>query len=333
MSDYIENKVRKWGDRKCRETNLRLEYLEKKLFSSYKICLPPQPDFWARIQKWIENANGNEDLEKELFNSINEIFYIGPDEFDELFRRAYNGPIARWLIDLYDIDVTNIKTAKEALIEEVKHTLFCPISDSFNINHFYHINNIPGEADIRPEWRTLEMLGDQQQIRNLFNNNQIRNIVLLEDFVGGGSQASDSLIFANNFSDVVSILYVPLIICPEGLVNTEKLSQRLGFLFEPVLPLSVDMFVQKATFHNEPKQMDDLRTLANKTYLTVSNGQAPGARNPVDGRFLKPYYPLGWDQTGGLVVMHTNTPDNTLPMFHFKSVRWEPIFPRHSRNE
>ena len=61
------------------------------------------PDFWSRIVSWIKNANGNEELEKRLFKSINSLFYIGPYEFNELYRQAYNGPIARWLIDKYNV--------------------------------------------------------------------------------------------------------------------------------------------------------------------------------------------------------------------------------------
>ena len=46
----------------------------------------------------------------------------------------------------------------------------------------------------------------------------------------------------------------------------------------------------------------------------------------------KPYTPFGYKRTGGLVVMHSNTPDNSLPVIHHESDTWAPIFKRHSRN-
>lgn len=330
MSDFVEKKVREWGDRESRETNLRLQYLEKRLFSTYECSLPPHTEFWARMAKWIENANGDRALEIDLFNSINQIFYIGPDEFNELYRRAYNGPIARWFIEKTKIDFSNIHKAKQALIAEVKHTWFCPISDSLRINHFYHLNRIPVTAELRPDWRTLQALGDEAKIIKYIRHKQIRHIILLEDFVGGGSQARDALIFACKFSRYVSILFVPLLICPSGLQFLKQLAVSHGFDISPVLPLSNEIFVQSVAQSGESPEMARLRDLASKTYLSVTNGQPPGELDS-NNTPKKPYHPLGWHETGGLVVMYTNTPDNTLPMFHWHSLSWNPIFPRHSR--
>ncbi len=330
MSKFIEDRVRNWNDKDARETNRRLEYLEKKLFHTYDMSQPPNPEFWTRLKCWIENAKGVEDLEIDLFNSLNQIFYIGPLEFNELYRRAFNGPVSRWLLDKTSIDFSDINRAKALLNDEIKHTLFCPVSDSLKINHFYHINNISTSADIRPEWRTLQKLGDQTAISSYLNSANIRNIVLLEDFVGGGSQSKDALVFANKFSTSVSIFFVPLIICPTGVTLLNHLSTSYPFTFDPVLALPQNSFIQRHSHPSEGKELAKLRDLAKGTYLQVTDGQSPHATD-ASGKYLKPYHPLGWDQTGGLIIMHTNTPDNTLPMFHWESDTWNPLFPRHSR--
>ena len=56
------------------------------------------------------------------------------------------------------------------------------------------------------------------------------------------------------------------------------------------------------------------------------DGEHPGG--------AKPYSPFGFPHhapTGGMVVMQGNTPDNSLPLIHWRSSKWCPIFPRHSR--
>ena len=330
MSEFIENKIIEWSDISARETNLRLDYLEKKLFSGYEISLPPNPNFWTRITGWINNAKGDKDLEIELFNCLNSIFFVGESEFLELYRQAYNGPIARWLIDKEQITFSDTD-AHQKLINAAGKTWFCPISDSLRINQFYHVNNVHGGADIRADWRTLVTLGDENSIRKYITDNNFQYVVLLEDFVGGGSQMWTAVQFAAKFSDIASILVVPLIICPLGANNLRAPCAQIGVEFSPVLLLSEDAFISEDSKPDEIDSISKLRSLAYSTFHDVTNGQLSGERDS-GGVLEKPYYPLGWNKTGGLIVMHTNTPDNTLPMFHWSSGSWNPIFPRHSRN-
>jgi hypothetical protein len=331
MSKFIEDKVRLWGTAEARETNLRLNHLAKKLFNSYEVCLPPKPNFWSRCKGWIENANGDLELEQQLFESINNIFYVGREEFNELYKRAYNGSVARWLIDEEEISFSDLSAA-EKLTAAVKKTWFCPITDSMKINSFYHINDIhnPG-ADLRPDWRTLTRMGDEAEIRQYIKTNEFEYIVLLEDFVGGGSQIEDAVKFVLKFKDLVSILIVPLIICPKGFGRCKSLSARENIKIDPVLSLPQSNFVTLSAASDENPDFTMLRNLSSSTYMRVSNQVLPDSYDS-EGKPIKPYHPLGWDRTGGLVVMFTNTPDNTMPFYHFKSEMWSPIFPRHSRN-
>ena len=331
MPDFIEERVKAWSDKECRETNLRLHYLEDRLFSTYVQFFPPNAGFWRRLASWIKNANGDDHLERQLFKSINNIFYIGPDEFNELYRQAYNRSVSRWLIDLNKIGFTNVNQSKNMLLSEVSSTWFCPVSDSLKIGDFYHLNSIPTPADLRPDWRTLSKLGDNQAIRTYIQNHKIKYIVLLEDFVGGGSQMSEAVDYIQQFTDLVSVLIVPLVVCPAGTKNISQKVLGTSMRYDPVLELSSECFISQMKDDDEKEYITQLREMANRTYLSVTNGQEAGKAD-FDGVLIKPYYPLGWDQTGGLVVMHTNTPDNTLPMFHWSSESWSAIFPRHSRN-
>ncbi|MCY4047788.1 MAG: hypothetical protein OXF42_06785 [Candidatus Dadabacteria bacterium] len=327
MSNFIDDKIGTWEDsEKAMEIYLMLDYLEKRLFRTYEVSLPPNPDFWTRCRQWIANANNKKQLEEKLFKSITHIFYVGPEEFNELYRSAYNDPIAKWLIDNENIAFTD-PCAGEKLKESVKKTWFCPISDSMAINKFYHINNIPScVSDVRPELRALTQFGDESKILDYIDKNKIDYIVLLEDFVGSGSQMSNSIQRISFLVKKVNvkILVVPLIICPKGHNLCKSLSKRLDIEFSPVLPLGDEVFIPKIFPNDAEPHIKDLSDMAHDTYQQVSNNIPPGAR--------KPYGPLGYKNTGGLIVMFTNTPDNTLPMFHWTSQTWDPIFPRHSRN-
>jgi hypothetical protein len=83
-------------------------------------------------------------------------------------------------------------------------------------------------------------------------------------------------------------------------------------------------FIQKGQVAGEDALFTATRELINRIHLTVSNGVVP---NP----FIKPYGPFGFADTGALVVMHSNCPDNTVPIIHHSSDTWDPLFPRSSR--
>ncbi len=318
----INKKLQQWDDHKSRETMLRLEHLEKRLYNTYEPTLAPEPNFFKRIPLWLENVAGNTEDEKLMFNWVPDLFYVGPNEFNELYRVAYNGPIARWLIDILKIKLDD-ELASEKLITAVKETWFCPITDSMKINHFYHRNKIPAEWDFRPDWQSLAEFGSEEKIRT-FCEGKIKRLVLLEDFVGSGSQMEKAVHFASKFKDILSILVVPLIVCPKGFDKGIELERRDGIKFKPVLILNKDGLIPKVTSGDDDTPTTKIRELADRTYKQVSGGISPNDK-------LKPYHPLGWRKTGAMVVMYTNVPNNSLPLIHWTSNEWVPLFPRHDR--
>jgi hypothetical protein len=147
----------------------------------------------------------------------------------------------------------------------------------------------------------------------------------LEDFVGSGSQVEGVVDFVLNQGLDLDILLVPLINCPIGHKRFADLETKYDRLtYQAVLKPSVNCFVTQIKTDGEPEDFDQLRELIERCYLQVSDGTPPGIE--------KPYSPFGYRETGGLIVMFSNTPDNTIPTIHWKSNTWNPIFPRHSRN-
>nr|NJM02338.1 hypothetical protein [Desulfobacula sp.] len=134
----------------------------------------------------------------------------------------------------------------------------------------------------------------------------------------------DAVRFAAKLSDIVSILVVPLIICPKGFDRIKNIEKSCNVTFSPVLSLNKNNFISKNPTSGEKSSLTELRNLVFDKYLLVSGGKSAQLG-------VKPYGPLGYNDTGGMIVMYTNTPDNTLPIIHWWSETWEPLFPRHSR--
>lgn len=322
----IEELIREWADEDLNNVNQLLNTLEKRLYLSYEPSLPPNPGFWDRLEGWLGNmGEGETEAIKALFRLASELFYVGPDEFRELHRSAYHGAIARWLVDQENIDLLDADASKN-LRSAVDATWFCPITDSMRINSFYNSNNIANKADFRPDWRSLAEFGDVKKIKNYCDEQGFKRLVLLEDFVGGGSQMRKAVEFAVTIPSI-DVLVIPLIVCPKGLKLGHELVKAHACLgFEAVLSIPQGAFVASKAINGEAHHHEDLRQLACRTYARVAGGLSPGRDAP--------YHPLGFphkDPTGGLVVMYSNTPNNTLPLIHWASESWMPLFPRNVR--
>lgn len=326
MKDPIESKVNKWvqnGENKFSDINLRIIHLNHWLFSDYEPTLGPGPNFLKRLGDWLENINDEED-QKILFELVPNIFYVGRQELNVLYREAYQTVFARWLIDQVASDFTSANVLND-LNSEVTHTWFCPFTDSLRINQFYHINDIPGKHDHRPDWRSLRTFGDIELIKKYMQENGITRIVLLEDFIGNGGQISKAVGFAADNIKDIPILIIPLIICPAGIKQAAKfVASHPNIKIMPVISLPQNYFVNEVEKDIESDFFKKVHSVAKKTYSQVADSAV------VDDD-IDPYGPFGWRRTGGVVVMHTNTPNNSLPLIHNKSKTWKPLFKRHKR--
>ena len=302
------------------ETNERLENLATVLYSNYEPMTGPFPEYWQRLESWIENVP-SEDDQKLLFRLAAQLFYVGTKELDNLYRVAFNANVTQWLITELgsSLDDPNLETT---LGQALRRTWFCPITDSMRINAFYHLNHISGR-NFRPDWRSLAAFGDNVKLETFLRAN-IDRIVLLEDFVGSGSQIEPAITFLSTLGHRPPTLLVPLIICPAGLTAAESWKRaNPGLTISPVVRLHPRDFLGPNPVLNESDVFPMLRPLIDNTYPQVLNGGDPIT--------TKTYTAYGFRQTGSLVVLATNCPDNTLPLVHFKSDTWNPLFPRASR--
>jgi hypothetical protein len=292
------------------EVSGHVTYLADRLYSEYEPTRGPFPDFWQRLEKWFENLE-REDDQQLLFRLLPEAFFVGPREFESLYRVAFNEQIAVWLIDQLGM-VLNADGAADLLRQAVKETWFCPITDSMRINAFYHLNHIVGR-DYRPDWRSLYKFGSIDKITKYMSQWGIKRLVLLEDFVGNGGQIQKAVDWASKFPGQVPLLVVPLVLCPCGLPFMQELQQKYNHVrVSPCIVLPGTAFIEETPRAGESPLFTGIRRICISATERMKEGLTPDQVETANK-----YLPFGWKKTGGLIVLYTNCPNNTLPIvFH-----------------
>ncbi len=291
----------------------QIDWLRKELFDSYE----PSDfvHFDDRLGRWL--ANVSDDGERRaMFRLLRNVFFVGRQQFASLSRAAFNDAVTRWIIDLDDLDVTD-PGMQGALTEAMSRTWFCPITDSMSINTFLKIN-LQGGHSCRPDWRSFVEMGSPEKIRAYVKKEGIQRVVLLEDFVGSGTQMTSSVEWAAETLPNTPMLVAPLVCCPGGVDAGADLVRRFPWIrFEPTLSLRPELFLLRSPQLTEPDEFDTVRA--------ISEREAHRFGRSFDE-------PFGFHDTGALVVLHGNTPDNTLPLLHDQGTAWDALFPRISRN-
>lgn len=329
MKDTISDKICRWANNPADSTlydsiDRHIEFKSKKSYNLYD-PVPNGPDFFHRLTSWVNNVD-DDDMQKELFKIVPEIYYLGINEFNSLYTAAYNEHILHWLISKNNIKFDN--NINFYINDCVESTIFCSATDSFDIAKFHHRNHINGKK-IRYNMRQLLKSGGIRNFVDELRSKSIKHIVVLEDFVGSGSQilnidktGGDNLgliDFLNDISDDFSSLFCPLVICPKGKENiTEAIGQNDNITLSSVLEMPDDMFVKSEAI------IRDDESIYSKIYEIVCK---------VDPYVGSEYGPLGYRDTGSLIVMHTNCPDNTISLIHTENemTGWKALFPRSSR--
>lgn len=329
MPQTIAERVRNWsqsaadGSQFLRASQ-QIEFFSEQLFVNYSpTTAAPHPRFLDRLRNWLDRAPVND--QPLLYRIVPHIFFVRREEFASLYRIAFLGPIFHWLIDqlnlmLDDPDLNN------KLSDAIRQTWFCPITDSMPIADFCHVNNIRTVGDgYRPDWQSLNDLGDKNAIDAYITNHAIHRLVLLEDFVGSGTQMNTGVAAWSKLAGSLPLLVVPLIACPAASNRGELLANNSGGLlkYKPVLDLPSNTFVTPTATAGEDTLIPEIRALATRLAVQVQGGATEHWHGPFG-------YP-SHQPTGGLIVMYSNCPDNSLPILHFASATWSPLFPRASR--
>lgn len=312
------------GTEGIEELKRDLEFLERELFHEYYVtAYGGHAAFGARLARWIGNLNNDADR-KGLYRVLAHLFFIGKGEQDAAYRTAFSKHVMQWLMKVNNIDPF-AAGADGLLAKELAATRFTEITDSFGIRAFCTINQIQTEA-LRYKWEGNLQSWNQARFRqDVLEENQNgalrrRNLVLLEDFVGSGSQMLRSVDLATSLGPQVNVLLCPLFICPEGAREARNRSEAIAhFEFSPVLEFEDRFFLHPVNTRPENPDFARVRRLLVDLHHKVDGG-------------LQEYGPFGYENTGGFIVPYSNCPDNSVPILH-KHVAdsWDPIFLRNSR--
>lgn len=319
----------------------RLDYYGRTEWRRYLPAEHPDydADYLNRLARWIGNLEDSEEDQQLLLEYALHVTFFNHDDLCALYRSAFNGIIARWVIQEAGLRLEGkaIKAFSAELHEQThRRTWYCPVTDSMDINEFYHANHIEGIRH-RPGFSTLAMLAPQAEpqqselVKNLRSHMAnpspklaappLERLVLLEDFVGSGTQALNAVRWAATALDV-PILFVPLVICPLG-VTTLTVLRDGGFpnlTIEPIVALrQADLLGPQCGGTTGWDISAKMEKLARRIHKQVSGKTS-----------LEKF---GFKDTGCSFVTYSNTPNNTLPLVHHhpKEGAWQPLFPRSSR--
>ena len=310
--------MRDWGsDSEIFLDQAAVQYLGRKVYDDYE---PSQFDrFEDRLDRWLKNVDDDED-KLTLFKLLSRLFFIGRPEFESLCRAAFHGPVSRWLVDECSIDISDLE-AMPAMNAAIERTWFCPITDSMRINSFLKVNKLVGKSH-RPDWRSLRKFGDPALVLDYITANNIDRIVLLEDFVGSGTQMKSAVKFAAELSDSVKTLVCPLVTCPDGDKAGIELQEAFANVsYEPVMRVAPGMLIKADPQPDEPTFYQEVRDLV----VRVQSRLSPTEPDAESKRFH------GYRGTGAVVAMYSNCPNNSLPIIYDETPEWHPLFPRIKR--
>jgi hypothetical protein len=288
-----------------------IEFLSSRVFNDYE---PTQfHPFRQRLIDWLNNVDCPED-QQHLLALLLQVFFVGRKEFEALYRTVYHGNMFRWILEVEGLDVFG-EGLEKSVTQRINSAWICPISDSLRINSFLKVNGLKS-LDKRPDWRSLQQFGDVQKIRAYAQEKGIKHLVLLEDFVGSGTQAKNVVRFASDALPDVRILLCPLIVCPNGDASLVDTTEALANVtYDPVLVLPSTEFHSYEDHSNGNSGPSDVFICSLKAKMGFSSEKAM----------------FGFKQTGAKVVMYSNCPNNTLPIFHYEGESWKPLFPRVNR--
>lgn len=294
-----------------------VNFLCEKIFYDYE---PAQfHPIKERVVNWLNNFDKEAD-QQNLLALLLDTFFIGRREFESLYRSAFSGSLFRWILSDMDIDIFSADMEKQ-VFNRINSAWICPVSGSLRINSFLKVNGLKS-MDKRPDWRSMRQFGDVQKIRAYVKRRKIKDLVLLEDFVGSGTQASGAIKFAAKTLPDVRILFCPLVVCPKGdqaiseLIKTSsKENDFARVTYEPALVLPKDCIHDYEAFANGQGTELERFICAQKSRL--------GAKSDKQM--------FGFEETGAKIVMFSNCPNNTLPIFHAETSSWTPLFPRVNR--
>ena len=305
------------------------DFLESVLYHEYEPAKAGNHgEFGLRLARWIANAE-TESQQKSLFLILGHLIFFGREQMRAGYLTAFSRHVLHWLLEVEQLHFFGEDTEAK-LNAALSKTAFTEITDSFGLGSFIRWNNLDGQNS-RYTWEQhLENWKQDSFLRQVMNydsNNPERKkkyLVLLEDFVGSGSQMEEAVTKACSLTDDLEVLLCPIVICPEGVRLAQTLEGRhKNLTFSSVLELPPKSLISLEPREYEHFEFAEIRAVLNSLHQKVCG---------TEGSWQQATSEFGYRDTGAFFCKYDNCPDNTLPAIHHKSdLGWRPLFHRTSR--
>ena len=309
------------------ETRSLTDFLEPLLYDKYEPAgVAAQGEFAARLAEWIGSAHDDADR-RALYLLLGRLVYFGRDQMMAAYRTAFSRNIASWLMDVEALSFFGGDT-ETRLNDAVEETAFTEITDSFGLGNFLRWNNLEAQG-LRYTWEQhLSMWDADAFMRSVMYSEKAtpkKNLVLLEDFVGSGTQMALAVELACSLAADYRVLLCPMVICPEGDECARALSRKYGKLrYSPVMALPKEAFIAEKPIKGEHEH----HALIRNTLLSLHD-----LVRGTPGSWLQETSAFGFRETGAVFCKFDNCPDNSVPVLHHRSdLGWSPLFPRTARD-
>ena len=302
------------------------DFLEQVLYDKYEPAgVGAQGEFSLRLANWIGGAESDKDR-RSLYLLLGRLIFFGREQMIAGYRTAYSKNIALWLTEVERLPFFGSDTEAK-LSSAVAETAFTEITDSFRLGDFLRWNNIAAQG---PRYTWAQHLKGwnrrtfMETIMGANSRTPRKNLVLMEDFVGSGTQMESAVENACSLPGNYDILLCPIVICPEGAKRARALAEKhKHFEYSPVLELPANAFISEQPIAAEHNHYPVIREALLSLHAKVRG---------TDGSWLQETPPFGFEDTGAMFCKYDNCPDNSLPILHHRSnLGWSPLFPRTAR--
>jgi hypothetical protein len=273
-------------------------------------------EFPSRLVKWLDNLQTDRERQTLLL-ALRHLLFIDSNQYRALAAEAFRGVILPFLLKRTDSITRRLHpTFATELLERFTEYGLVSVTTSLSFDDFLNVNDLAG----LPKPVVLgEKLAQIPQILDSLSDS-LQGLIVLEDFVGSGRQAVRVLSAVRDHWGLSKpILFVPLIAIERA---TEEFSRKpeLKVLFRPVLTIPRNRCVEPEARPLEPHLFKKIRVVVQQT--------ARRALARYDHFDDPPSDPFGFGRCGALIVTSHNTPNNTLPLIHHRSVDWFALFRR-----
>lgn len=271
----------------------------------------------AGLKQWYSNFDTEED-KMILQKLLSQFLY-----FDDIMIREMLIALYRDLV-LYPIRQQIILNGRLNIAEEIKKTRFLGMGNSsesgtFLLYYFRQINNIKKNLFI-----------DDSKIQLQDNNNEIKRYIYIDDISITGSQVIDYAtnekytITANKIKNANPDIEINcyLLFATESSMNKIKeltVFNRVESVFE--LDDSFNCFSDDSRYLKTPEERTDVKNVLKKYKSQYEAGELK------DDEIM-----FGFKESGLLLGLDHNTPNNTLPIFWGNGSNWESLFIRYGKN-